>query len=96
MMGYQLFLCRCWIESAICRYSIQAHISVPLLFLPSLIPPSAIAVAALFVIPGSDSCAGQDELLVHEIDLQQIREVRKGRQFFRDRRADSYEKRVAN
>ena len=33
---------------------------------------------------------GDDELLVHEIDLDMIREVRNTWQFFRDRRPDSY------
>lgn len=32
----------------------------------------------------------QDELLVHEIDLDMVREVRKGWQFFRDRRPETY------
>ena len=32
----------------------------------------------------------QDELLVHEIDLDQIREVRNGWQFLRDRRPEAY------
>ncbi len=36
----------------------------------------------------------QDELLVHEIDLDQIREVRNGWQFFRDRRPESYDELV--
>jgi N-carbamoylputrescine amidase len=38
----------------------------------------------------AQACADKDELLVHEIDLNMIREVRKGWQFFRDRRPDSY------
>ena len=33
---------------------------------------------------------GEDELLVHEIDLDMVREVRDQWQFFRDRRPDSY------
>ena len=33
---------------------------------------------------------GDDELLVHEIDLDMIREVRNIWQFFRDRRPESY------
>jgi len=33
---------------------------------------------------------GDDELLVHEIDLDMVREVRNTWQFFRDRRPDSY------
>jgi len=33
----------------------------------------------------------QDELLVHEIDLDMVREVRKGWQFFRDRRPETYQ-----
>ena len=33
----------------------------------------------------------QDELLVHEIDLDKIREVRNTWQFFRDRRPESYD-----
>lgn len=36
----------------------------------------------------------QDELLVHEIDLDMIREVRKGWQFFRDRRPETYDELV--
>ncbi len=36
----------------------------------------------------------KDELLVHEIDLSMIREVRKGWQFFRDRRPESYDELV--
>ena len=32
----------------------------------------------------------QDELLVHEIDLDMIRKVRDTWQFFRDRRPDAY------
>ena len=33
----------------------------------------------------------QDELLVHEIDLEMVREVRNLWQFFRDRRPDTYD-----
>jgi N-carbamoylputrescine amidase len=33
----------------------------------------------------------QDELLVHEIDLEMVREVRNTWQFFRDRRPDTYD-----
>jgi N-carbamoylputrescine amidase len=33
----------------------------------------------------------QDELLVHEIDLDMVREVRNLWQFFRDRRPDTYD-----
>lgn len=36
----------------------------------------------------------RDELLIHEIDLNMIREVRKGWQFFRDRRPESYDELV--
>lgn len=36
----------------------------------------------------------KDELLVHEIDLDMIREVRKGWQFFRDRRPETYDELV--
>ena len=32
----------------------------------------------------------QDELLIHEIDLDMIRKVRDTWQFFRDRRPDAY------
>ena len=32
----------------------------------------------------------QDELLVHEIDLDMVREVRNTWQFFRDRRPETY------
>ncbi|MGB1237819.1 MAG: nitrilase-related carbon-nitrogen hydrolase [Pseudomonadales bacterium] len=39
----------------------------------------------------AQASADQDELLVHEIDLDLIREVRKGWQFFRDRRPDNYD-----
>jgi len=37
----------------------------------------------------------QDELLIHEIDLNLIKEVRNSWQFFRDRRPDSYDDLVA-
>jgi N-carbamoylputrescine amidase len=33
---------------------------------------------------------GDDELLVHEIDLDMVREVRDTWQFFRDRRPETY------
>jgi N-carbamoylputrescine amidase len=32
----------------------------------------------------------QDELLIHELDLDMVREIRDGWQFFRDRRPDTY------
>ncbi|MCA1773597.1 MAG: hypothetical protein LC677_13745 [Halomonas sp.] len=32
----------------------------------------------------------EDELLVHEIDLDMVREVRNNWQFFRDRRPETY------
>lgn len=38
----------------------------------------------------AQASADKDELLVHEIDLDQIREVRNTWQFFRDRRVDTY------
>ncbi|MEM5528308.1 nitrilase-related carbon-nitrogen hydrolase [Gammaproteobacteria bacterium AS21] len=38
----------------------------------------------------AQASADQDELLVHEIDLDMVREVRKGWQFFRDRRPETY------
>ena len=34
---------------------------------------------------------GEDELLIHEIDLDMIREVRNTWQFFRDRRPETYD-----
>ena len=33
----------------------------------------------------------QDELLVHEIDMDMVREVRNTWQFFRDRRPETYD-----
>jgi len=38
----------------------------------------------------AQASSDQDELLVHEIDLEQIRDVRKSWQFFRDRRPENY------
>ncbi|MCJ8337318.1 MAG: N-carbamoylputrescine amidase [Pseudomonadales bacterium] len=39
----------------------------------------------------AQASADQDELLVHEIDLDMIKEVRTGWQFFRDRRPETYD-----
>jgi len=39
----------------------------------------------------AQASADQDELLVHEIDLNMIKEVRTGWQFFRDRRPETYD-----
>ncbi len=39
----------------------------------------------------AQASSDQDELLVHEIDLAMIKEVRNGWQFFRDRRPESYQ-----
>jgi len=39
------------------------------------------------VVNGSED---KDEVVIAELDLEQIREVRDGWQFFRDRRPESY------
>ena len=46
-----------------------------------LLPSGAIEAQASY---------GDDELLVHEIDLDMVREVRDTWQFFRDRRPELY------
>ena len=39
----------------------------------------------------AQASADSDELLIHEIDLDMVREIRNNRQFFRDRRPELYD-----